>query len=148
MTRRTVSRAGWAISALLLCGCGGATTVTGTVTYDGAPVENGVVTFAPADGVGPAVGGRITDGKYRVDDVLPGPKLVKIEAVKRVPFARSSDEMARMAAEAKKRGDGSGLIDSADLIPPNAVGNNAAVEVPRGGATLDFRLSPPNRPAP
>src|ERR1700722_13098705 len=101
MTRRRTTWASVALLAAFLCGCGGPVTVTGTGTYDGAPVEKGAITFVPAGGGGPAVGGTITDGKYRVDGVVFGAKVVKIEAVKKVPFARSSAEMARMAEEAK-----------------------------------------------
>ncbi len=88
--------------------------------------------------------GSITAGKYRVDGVVLGPKVVKIEAVKEVPFARSGAEMARMAEEARARGDRTGLIDSADVVPPDAVGNNAIVEV-RDGSPLDLNLQPPVR---
>jgi hypothetical protein len=138
---------GWpfALAAALAAGCGSAAGVSGEVTYDGQPVEDGRITFLPADGKGPSVGAPITGGKYTLDGIAPGPKVVKVEAVKRVPFARSSEDMARRAAEAKARGDASGIIDPADLIPPDAVGNNAAVEVGRGKQTLDFHLKKPAR---
>ncbi|HEV7279268.1 MAG TPA: hypothetical protein VGN57_03565 [Pirellulaceae bacterium] len=53
-------------------------------------------------------------------------------AVKKVPFARSSEEMAHRAADAEKRGDRTGLIDPADIVPPDAVGNNATHDIKAG----------------
>lgn len=67
-------------------GCGGqGTTVEGNVTFDGQPVEKGSITLEPADGLGPAAGGTITSGKYRLDSMsglVPGEKIVRISAVR------------------------------------------------------------------
>jgi hypothetical protein len=137
---------GWllALTLALLPGCGGgAARVAGEVTYEGRPVGDGAISFLPADGKGPAAGGPIVGGQYTVEDLTPGPKLVKIEAVKKVPFARSSEEMAKRAAVNKLFGDGSGIIDPADVIPPNAEGNNATVEIKPGKQTRDFHLKKP-----
>jgi hypothetical protein len=132
------------LALLLLAGCGNPTaTVTGEVTYDDQPVGNGTVTFLPADGKGAVAGGPITDGRYKVENVPPGKKVVKVEAVKKVPFARSSEEMAQRAAERKARGDASGLIDPADIIPPNAEGNNITADIQRGDQTLPLHLKKP-----
>jgi hypothetical protein len=117
--------------------------VSGEVSYEGKPVGDGMISFLPADGKGPSSGGPITDGTYTVENLTPGPKIVKIEAVKAVPFARSSEEMARMAKENKARGDGSGLIDPADIIPANAEGNNTRVDIKTGKQTMDFHLKKP-----
>jgi hypothetical protein len=133
-----------ALAALSAAGCNSPNgSVTGEVTYDGQPVTDGTITFTPADGKGSVAGGPVAQGRYRVQNVPPGPKVVQIEAVKEVPFARSSEEMAKRAAENKAKGDGSGLIDPADVIPPNAEGNNAKVNVARGDQTLDFHLKKP-----
>ena len=64
-------------------------------------------------------------------------------AVKPVPFARSSEEMAKMAQAAKARGNATGLIDPADAIPPDAEGNNVTVDVKPGRQTRDFALQRP-----
>jgi hypothetical protein len=129
---------------LAFSGCGGnIALVTGDVTYDGQPVGDGSITLTPADGKGPVVGGEIAAGKYTVTKVPPGPKIVKIEAYKKVNFASSSEEMMRRAAEAKKRGDDSGLVEPADVIPPNAEGNNQKVEIKPGQNQLSFHLSKP-----
>jgi hypothetical protein len=129
---------------VLMAGCGQSSAwVEGEVTYDGQPVGNGGITFLPADGKGPSAGGKIQNGRYTVADLPPGPKIVQVEAVKAVSFARTSDEMARMAAANKARGDGSGIIDRADIIPPNAEGNNARVEIKPGKQTLNIHIKKP-----
>jgi hypothetical protein len=128
----------------LLPGCGSSTaTVSGEVTYDGQPVGDGYVTFTPADGKGKDAGGPITGGHYEVTGLPPGPKIVKVIAVKKVNFASSSEEMMRRAAEARKAGDHDGLVDPADTIPANAEGNNAAVELKAGANKHDVHLHKP-----
>jgi hypothetical protein len=145
MLRSWIAR-GWLLifSIALLSGCsGGAARVTGEVTYEGQPVGDGAISFLPADGKGPTAGGPIVAGQYTVEELTPGPKLVKIEAVKKVPFARSSEDMAKRAAANKLVGDGSGIIDPADVIPPNAEGNNVTVEIKPGKQTHHFHLKKP-----
>jgi hypothetical protein len=64
-----VRLAAWpAVAVLLVVGCADRTTgeVSGTITFDGQPVEAGGITFLPADGKAPTAGGQITDGKYKV----------------------------------------------------------------------------------
>ena len=122
-------------------GCGsGSASISGNVTYNGEPVGDGFITFLPVDGKGPSAAGHIEAGHFEVDNIMPGPKLVKVEAVKKVPFARSSEEMAKRAAVNKVLGDGSGLIDPADVIPPNAEGNNSKMTIEPGQQTHDFHL--------
>lgn len=133
------------LCVVLLSGCGKESRVTGEVTYDGAPVAKGTITFLPADGKGVPVGGPIVDGKYAVGPVEPGPKIVQVEATRDVKFARSSEEMAQMAAAAKARGNPTGLIEPADIIPPNAVGNNAQVTIGTGAQTHSFNLTSPGK---
>lgn len=136
--------AGLVVAAvLLLSGCAREASVQGEVTYDGTPVAKGTITFLPADGKGVAAAAPITDGKYTVRPIDPGPKLAQIEATRAVKFARSSEEMAKMAAQAKTRGNTSGLIDPADVIPRDALGNNAAVTIAAGRQTHDFHLKKP-----
>jgi hypothetical protein len=132
--------------AFLLPACGGnLSSVSGEVSYEGQPIEKGWINFAPADGKGPTAGRPITNGKYEISGLLPGMRIVEITAVKRVPFARSSQEMARRAEQDRARGDNTGLIDPADVIPPEAEGNNATVELKPGAQTLDFALRKPGK---
>lgn len=134
------------MSLSLLTGCGPATsTVTGEVTYEGNPVEDGYITFAPVDGKGNDGGGKITNGKYRVEGIQPGTKQVKVIATKKVNFASNSDEMKAKADKALKAGKKDGLIDPADIIPDTAVGNNAKVEIAVGESQQNFALKKPAR---
>jgi len=49
----------------LVIGCSQAPyPVKGSVTYNGKPVEEGTITFEPADGNGPPLGGAIQNGEY------------------------------------------------------------------------------------
>ena len=132
-------------AAALVVGCGDSNlgTVHGTVTYEGAPIEKGSIDFLPADGKGASVGAEIVAGAYSAEGVPPGPKIVQVIAVKDVPFARSSEEMAQRAAEQAKSGNATGLIDPADVIPPDAVGNNQQHEIASGDQTLDIALTKP-----
>ncbi len=133
------------LAAILCCtGCGaGLSVATGNASYDGTPIERGAITFTPADGNGPVVGGEIRAGKYSVAEIPPGPKVVHIDAFKDVNFASSSQEMMDRAAEARTRGDASGLVDPADIIPPKAGGNDERIEIKTGANQLDFHLTKP-----
>jgi hypothetical protein len=72
-----------AMSGILGCGGGGIpmADVQGEVKYDGQPIEKGTITFKPADGKGPSVGGEINQGRFSLR-VPPGPKRVEVSAVK------------------------------------------------------------------
>jgi hypothetical protein len=136
--------AGWLVLFVCLAGCGAkVASVSGRVTYENQPIEKGTINFMPADGVGSIAGGEVSGGKYQVAKIPPGKKIVEITAVKDVPFARSSEEMAKMAATNAARGDSTGLIDPADVIPPNAEGNNSQVELKAGAQELNFDLKKP-----
>jgi hypothetical protein len=68
---------------LLAAGCsfGPSTgTVSGEVTLDGAPLKEGTIDFVPADGKTSSASATITDGKYKVDAVPVGEKIIKISA--------------------------------------------------------------------
>ncbi len=52
---------------VLLLGCGdGMGQVTGTVTFNGTPIEKGSISFYPVDGKAVTTGGKIKDGAYSV----------------------------------------------------------------------------------
>ena len=83
--------AGWLFglvcAAVLAGGCGGSKVVVrGTVTVDGRPVEEGAISFEPADGQGTTTGGTITDGKYELTGnaaVTPGKQVVRIVGLRK-----------------------------------------------------------------
>ena len=51
---------------LLMAGCETKTTVSGTVTYNGEPVQKGYMSFAPSGGKGQSFAAPIVDGQYSV----------------------------------------------------------------------------------
>lgn len=80
----------WAFTVcglVLAAGCGKKMiTVEGNVTWQGKAVDSGSISFAPADGKGPTLGGGIKDGKYKLEGaggVTPGKKTVTIMAVRK-----------------------------------------------------------------
>jgi len=85
MTRFRIRAAGLLAAGLVaLAGCGGGSTtaeVTGTVSFEGKPVEKGAITFRATDGKGGTSGGEILNGKYTVLAPL-GPTKVEINGTK------------------------------------------------------------------
>jgi hypothetical protein len=135
-----------ALGLMGVIGCGASrSTVTGSVSYEGSPVETGQITFTPSDGKGSVSGSPITGGTYSVEGVTPGKKVVRIEAFKKVNFASSSQEMMDKANEQKRRGIDTGLVDPADIMPDNAEGNHQIVELVAGSNRKDFALTKPKK---
>lgn len=70
---------------LLLVGCGKTgIPVEGRITWGDRPVEQGSISFAPADGKGPSFGTPIKEGKYsiaRSAGMTAGKKSVEIIAI-------------------------------------------------------------------
>jgi hypothetical protein len=83
MHRRTA--AAILVAAILsVAGCGGSATgeVSGTAAFEGVPIEDGSITFFPADGKGPTAGDLIKNGKYHVKNVPVGTAKVQITSNK------------------------------------------------------------------
>lgn len=76
-----------AVSLALCAGCGDdLVTVEGEVTFAGQPVQEGTISFEPADGQGTSTGGKIEGGRYCLSGdaaVQPGKKLVRIIGVRK-----------------------------------------------------------------
>src|SRR5205823_12735524 len=108
------------------------------------PLADGMVTIFPADGKGPTLAGRIVNGRYKVEKVQPGPKIIKVEAVRSINFKKTSEEMAQFSASARNKGDRSGIVERADIVPENAEGNNAPYTVESKDQTIDLRLKKPH----
>jgi len=112
MIRKTLFCLGFAIpAALAVPGCGDSSSglarrysVSGTVTYNGKPLERGTISFVPADAKGRAAGGTIIDGRYsltthdRDDGALPGKYKVGVVAKETDP--------SKVDLKIKKRGEG------------------------------------------
>jgi len=73
-----------AVPALTVTGCGdGKVKVSGQVTFQQQPVEQGSIRFEGADGQGPTDGSMIANGHYSTS-VVPGKKTVQIEGYRKV----------------------------------------------------------------
>ena len=96
-------------SFLSFLGCGSERrggTINGTVTLDGKPLEEGLVTFVPMDGKGQPTDGKIVNGKFSVA-VSPGemkvmfsaPKVVGKKKMYDTPDSPSVDDVRELLPE-------------------------------------------------
>ena len=79
-TFKNLAVLGLASVSLAFAGCGETRNefeIKGTVTINGAPIQNGTISFVAADGIAQTSGGQITDGAYQAM-VPPGPKIVEV----------------------------------------------------------------------
>jgi hypothetical protein len=121
-------------------GCQQGPSVSGTVTYNGQPVEKGSVKFASADGSGPGFGATIVDGKYTAEKVKLGPHIAQIRGLTDPPpMTREEFLKARQSANRYNL--------PINYIPEDAEGNNQSVEIKDGSQTLDFAVTGPPRPS-
>ncbi len=126
LQRRWLPLVSIALLTLAGCGSGGLAeySVTGTVTFDGQPVEKGEIRFVSAEAQGAAYAGPIENGKFECK-VTEGKKRVEIAATR---------ESSKPAAD--------GLPDYVSYIP--AVYNTQSTlkaEVQAGGDnTFTFDL--------
>ncbi|MFI4874653.1 MAG: hypothetical protein ACIALR_04920 [Blastopirellula sp. JB062] len=83
-----------AILLLSLAGCSqsdGLISVTGTVTFEGEPVEKGAISMIPVDGAGVTAGGVIAGGRYHVRS-SPGKVSVLIYGQRKTENPNASPE--------------------------------------------------------
>jgi hypothetical protein len=123
------------MAAFLGCEGTSGTTVTGKVTYDGAPVESGAISFMPVDGQGAAAGATIVNGVYKVDGVPPGKKIVEVVSAAPDPGPMSSEENYKRSQEAPQK--------APQTVPQNAAGNGAQHQIGEGEQVLDIALGKP-----
>ena len=124
------------VLAVLCMGCGdNANSVSGNVTFEGQAVQDGRIDFLPADGNGQPASGAIVNGRYAINGVGPGPKIVQITAYPKAEPVRSVQELADAAEK------GTPAAPNTALIPADAVGNNSTVEVTLGSQTFHFKLT-------
>ena len=130
-------RGPWALIAALslvgLAGCG--RSVQGTVTLDGAPVEEGVIEFTPKQGAGGAgtTGGPIVNGKYTLSSAkAPAPGSYRVEVHwrkktgRRVPTPGDPDVP---------------MDETVETVPANYNSvSTLTADVTSGGNTFDFPL--------
>ncbi len=100
----------WVVCALL-AGCGDKMArVEGTVTFNGEPVSRGQISLEPTDGKGSIYGANLEDGKFVIEGVLPGEKIVRISAA----YTKSI----------QKDADGSEIEICDDLLPAEYAQNS------------------------
>ena len=75
--------------------------VTGTVTFDGQPVQAGDITFESDSGDVSTDAGKIVNGKYECK-VKPGRKKVKITASREIPGKSTKGAMGETLTERKE----------------------------------------------
>jgi hypothetical protein len=88
----------------LVCGCAAKqTTISGEVTLDDKPLEQGTITFVPVDGKTPNVVTTIKAGKYSVK-ATPGSMRVQISWQKVVGKRKAYDDAASPLVDEYKEG--------------------------------------------
>jgi hypothetical protein len=93
-------------AAIVVVGCERAPTggtVTGTVTFDGQPLKDGIVSFAPFDGKGQTSDAKIADGKFTASVsigtmkvMFSAPKVIGKKKMYDTPDAPSVDEIKEL----------------------------------------------------
>jgi hypothetical protein len=135
------------ISALVLAssgfvtGCGGSDVgaLSGAVTYNGEPVEDGYITFSPTSS-GNSSGAKVVNGQYVAENDQVGEFKVLVTGNRLGQVPKTREEAERLAkAQAGKP------PLSPNYIPEDAEGNNQTVEITGGEQTLDFALTGPPR---
>ena len=129
-----------------VAGCAQETSVSGTVTFNGQPIERGSIRFVSTEKQGPTFGAVIKDGKYTVEKAVPGSKVATIQAMNEArcpPAPPSWSKWPSRHRRAESRS--SDATDPLALIPPDAEGNSQTVEITEGPQTLDFHLKSPER---
>lgn len=141
MLRRPFVSLGLVLSGVMLVsaiGCSGGETVhevevTGKITIDGQPIDNGSISFVAADGVARTGGGIIKDGQY-IARVAPGEKKVMVLGNKLV----GTEPLYQGVPDSPTR-------EKFETVTPPAY--NAAHQTPLratitdGPQTVDFELS-------
>lgn len=125
---------------LLSVGCEQSTSVEGTVTLNGEPIKKGSISLRSVDGTGPSIGAMIVDGHYSIPEAAPGTRVAVITAVREGQAIQSRAEGIRLAEQARAEGRRPNKASRGNLIPPDAEGNNRAVEIKQGSQTLDFAI--------
>jgi hypothetical protein len=131
----------WLISIGMACmtGCGRSDSLSGTVTYNGQPVDMGSVTFDSADGHGPGFGAQVVNGKYQAVKVRRGQHVAHVRGLTKAPVL-THEESIKLREQRDNR---YGL--PVDYIPEKADGNGRSVEIEGGSQSLDFAVKGPPR---
>ncbi|MBN9519031.1 hypothetical protein J0H58_11025 [bacterium] len=110
------------------CGGGKGVTVSGTVTYNGQPVEKGYVNLFPEDGKSPATGGEVSGGRFTVSNVTAGKNKVVVSSQ---PSGAAPDSMG----DTKKPS----TVATTGLVQANDEGNSQVHDI-QSGTELKLEL--------
>jgi hypothetical protein len=134
----------------VLSGCSRSSrgSLSGKVTFDGQPVEDGTIMLIPEDGKGKEVGGTINGGRYSLNAIPVGRKKVLVTSNSHaLPDERTRSLVmqarakgTKMPAEVSKR------PKVAPPIPPEAC-TGLVVEIAAGSQSRDFDLTKPGATA-
>ena len=118
------------LAVLVGCSKSDLVEIHGAVSYAGAPVENGTISFLPTDGMTPTAAGLVANGTYALK-VAPGKKTVRIEGFKTVGRRHSEPNNPK-----------SPIIDVYEQILPERynVQSELSRDVQAAGGSLDFTL--------
>ena len=127
----------WLFSLAILCGCGDAGPqtyeVSGDVSVDNQPLEEGYITFNPTQPDDPAAAGPITKGKYKFK-VTPGSKKVEITANRRLEGKKDALGMQMTEQYLPKK-----YNQQSELKAEITEGENSAVDFDLKVKTLDSK---------
>ena len=142
-----------ALVLILTSGCGGEAgvvkkvTVTGTVTYDGQPVD-GVIMFTLGEASlkgGSNTTGFVKSGKFSVAGVTPGKNTVTVAASEGssgaagAPGASAYESRGKMPTDMIKAKEEMQKKKSSEQIPSDAPGNSQLFDI-KDGTTLDIKI--------
>lgn len=126
------------LAPVIGCGDGGSRAeVSGSVTFEKAPVEAGSIAFIPIEGTkGPSTGGSIQAGKYHIprrDGPVIGPHRVEIRAT------RTTGEQVPAGPGSP---DPSAMVDVVQMFIPSKYNSASALtaNIQAGVNTFDFDL--------
>jgi len=131
------------VIVISLCGCfsGSSGTVSGSVTYNGKPLEKGLITFSPTGSKGGTAGGDVVGGKFRVEKIVPAPYQVSVAAVPELKIVMPGDP------ETKRKLSDAEIQAMIDPLPPDTTGKEQTIEVRSGSQVLDFKLESKTKPS-
>ena len=148
----------WAVFAVVSCGCStkpgtnysqmNLLSVSGTVTLDGQPLSNAVITFEEPDKGTFSYGMTDASGHYtlRFDSEMTGctsgTKRVEISTTRKILGLNTSEEGAAPAGEAEGESGGGQAPSSQELVPAHYnKKSELLVEVSSSATTHDFKLT-------
>jgi hypothetical protein len=122
-----------ALPLVAFAGCSGGSTVQGTVTLDGAPVDGGAITFTPTGGGGNQVGAQIVGGKYKATPrPAPAPGSYRVSISWKKPTGRKVPTPGDQTVQ---------MDQTAEAIPPQYNTNSTlTADIKSGSNTIDFPL--------